>query len=83
MRIALAVLMAVPWRRTPGGFAGAWRLAPDGIPYKTRCWPVMSILATSASAPSACCGWDWRLGSRSRPPVPLATDPGGRHWQSA
>ena len=35
MRIALAVLMAVHGFAHLVGFAGAWRLAPDGIPYKT------------------------------------------------
>ena len=35
MRIALAVLMAVHGVAHLVGFAGAWRLAPDGIPYKT------------------------------------------------
>ena len=35
MRIALAVLMMVHGIAHLVGFAGAWRLAPDGIPYKT------------------------------------------------
>ena len=35
MRIALAVLMMVHGVAHLVGFAGAWRLAPDGIPYKT------------------------------------------------
>jgi len=35
MRLALAVLMAVHGVAHLVGFAGAWRLAPDGVAYKT------------------------------------------------
>jgi|SRR5215207_5312021 len=35
MRIVLAVLMAVHGMAHLVGFAGAWRLAPEGFPYKT------------------------------------------------
>ena len=35
MRIALAILMALHGVAHLVGFAGAWRLAPQGIPYKT------------------------------------------------
>ena len=35
MRIVLAILMVVHGLAHLVGFAGAWRLAPDGIPYKT------------------------------------------------
>ena len=35
MRIAFAVLMAVHGVAHLVGFAGAWRLAPDAMPYKT------------------------------------------------
>ena len=36
MRIALAVLMMVHGVAHLVGFAGAWRLAPDGIPLRSR-----------------------------------------------
>jgi len=35
MRIALAILMALHGVAHLVGFAGAWSLAPEGVPYKT------------------------------------------------